>query len=233
MPQRLPKGLFITGSDTGVGKTFVGSLIVKSLRAAGYRVGVYKPVASGCVRDSSGNLHSQDALLLWHAAGCPGSLEDVCPHRFAAPLAPHLAAPAEGLSYSLHDLMAGLEVWRNGFDCVIVEGAGGLLSPITASELVVDLAAACGYPLVVVVPNRIGAINQCLQTLVAAESYRERLPVAGVVLNDTDKDESDPSRGSNAEEIRRLAKVPWLTRCRHAGTDFDPPIDWFAQCDSR
>ncbi len=109
MPQRLPKGLFITGSDTGAGKTHVGSLIVKSLRAAGYRVGVYKPVASGCVRDSSGNLLSQEASLLWRAAGCPGSLEEVCPRRFAAPLAPHPAAAAERMTYALPDSMAGTE----------------------------------------------------------------------------------------------------------------------------
>src|SRR3954453_22497094 len=87
-------GLFITGTGTGVGKTYVGALVARSLRDAGKRVGVYKPVASGCEM-CAGELVSADAVALWEAAGRPGTLEQVCPQLFAAPLAPHLAARQE------------------------------------------------------------------------------------------------------------------------------------------
>src|SRR5688572_7090297 len=96
MSKHVP-GLFITGTDTGVGKTYIGCLIARSLRAAGLSVGVYKPAASGCQREGD-TLVSEDAVALWQAAGQPGELERVCPQRFAAPLAPHLAAREEGRS---------------------------------------------------------------------------------------------------------------------------------------
>src|SRR3954469_2349385 len=88
-------GLFITGTGTGVGKTYVGALVARTLRDAGKRVGVYKPVASGC-EIHGGKLVSPNAMALWEAAGRPGTLEQVCPQLFTAPLAPHLAARAEG-----------------------------------------------------------------------------------------------------------------------------------------
>ena len=90
MPRRVP-GLFVTGTDTGVGKTYVAALIARSLAAGGHRVGIYKPAASGCRYEDRG-LIADDAVALWNAAGRPADLEHVCPQRFAAPLAPHLAA---------------------------------------------------------------------------------------------------------------------------------------------
>src|SRR6478736_6953083 len=122
----MSRGLFITGTGTGVGKTYVGALVVKALRETGKRVGVYKPVASGCeVR--GGKLISPDAVALWEAAGRPGTLEQVCPQLFAAPLAPHLAARAEGKRVVAKRLREGLDPWRETSDIVIVEGAGGLM----------------------------------------------------------------------------------------------------------
>ena len=88
------RGLFITGTDTEVGKTRVTAMIARSLVAAGYRVGVYKPAASGCRREGD-ELIADDAVALWEAAGRPATLEQVCPQRFEAPLAPHLAAREE------------------------------------------------------------------------------------------------------------------------------------------
>src|SRR5215475_10020004 len=92
---RTPVGLFVTGNDTGVGKTHVAAMIARAACAQGLRVGVYKPVASGC-RTESGTLVSDDAKDLWLAAGSPGELEYVCPQRFAAALAPNQAAQMEG-----------------------------------------------------------------------------------------------------------------------------------------
>ena len=149
----MSSGLFITGTGTGVGKTYVAALIARALREAGKRVGVYKPVASGCeMRD--GELVSPDAVALWEAAGRPGTLEQVCPQMFAAPLAPHLAARAEGRRVDPKLLRDGIGFWRETSDIVLVEGAGGLMSPISDEDYNADLAAEFGYPLVVVVGQR-------------------------------------------------------------------------------
>ena len=96
MSNRAAVGLFVTGTDTAVGKTYVTAHSwLACWRPKGHKVGVYKPVASGCRRDGD-RLISDDAVALWEAAGRPGDLEHVCPQRFEAPLAPHLAAQAEG-----------------------------------------------------------------------------------------------------------------------------------------
>jgi dethiobiotin synthetase len=207
---RKPRGLFITGSDTGVGKTYVTALIARSLRNRGLRVGVYKPVASGC-RSASGHLISDDAETLWQAAGCSGDLERVCPQRFAAPLAPHLAAAVEGKIVDSGLLRAGIEYWQERSDVILVEGAGGLMSPLTPDEYNADLALDLGYPLVIVVANRIGAINQALSTLIAAAKFQEGLPLAGIVLNQPSADTADdPSIATNARELARRAVCPVL-----------------------
>src|SRR6185436_16551261 len=122
----MARGLFITGTGTGVGKTYVGALIAKALRESGKRVGVYKPVASGCeVHD--GKLVSPDAVALWEAAGLPGTLEQVCPQLFAARRGRDLAGEAEGRRVDPRLLRDGIEFWRATSDVVIVEGAGGLM----------------------------------------------------------------------------------------------------------
>src|SRR6476620_7560202 len=145
----MSSGLFITATGTGVGKTYVGALVVRALRDAGKRVGVYKPVASGC-EERGGKLVSPDAMALWEAAGRPGALEQVCPQLFAAPLAPHLAAQAEGGRVDPKLLREGIEFWRASSDIVIVEGAGGLMSPISDDDYNVNLIDEFKYPLLVV-----------------------------------------------------------------------------------
>jgi dethiobiotin synthetase len=217
-------GLFITGTGTGVGKTYVASLIVRALRKAGKRVGVYKPVASGCER-RDGELISPDALSLWAAAGEPETLEAVCPQRFAAPLAPHLAARAEGRRVEAGLLRSGVDFWLSSSDVVIVEGAGGLMSPISDDDYNADLAASLGFPLVVVSTNELGTINATLQTLIAAATYGEGLSIAGVVLNSARKSADDPSTDSNPDELARRCMPPLLAIVDHAG-EFDREVDW-------
>ena len=193
-------GLFITGTGTGVGKTYVGALIAQALRKSGKRVGVYKPVASGCEMHD-GKLVSPDAVALWEAAGRPATLEQVCPQMFAAPLAPHLAARAEGRRVDSKRLREGIDFWRESSDVVIVEGAGGLMSPISDDDYNADLAGDFGYPLLVVSANMLGTINATLQTLITASIFRDRLSVAGIVLNSPSRTVDDPSTSSNAEEL--------------------------------
>ena len=220
------RGLFITGTGTGVGKTYVAALIAKSLMASGKRVGVYKPVASGCVmRD--GQLVSDDAVALWEAAGRPGTIEQVCPQMFAAPLAPHLAARAEGKRVDEKRLRSGLEFWRDSCDVVLVEGAGGLMSPISDDDFNADLADKFGLPLVVVAANELGTINATLQTLIVADTFREGLRVAGVVLNSPRQLADDPSVESNADELARCCVAPLLASIPFGG-ECDVDVDWCA-----
>ena len=195
------RGFFITGTDTDIGKTFVAAGIARALRTAGVNVGVFKPAASGCSQNGD-EIVADDAVQLWEAAGRPKTLEDVCPFRYLAPLAPHLAARSEGRELVFSEMLQAFRVWDD-FEFMIVEGAGGLLSPIGDHEFVADLALAFKLQLIVVAPNRIGTINQTLQTLMSASHYKNGLPVSGVVVNNVDVDPDDVSRKSNVDELRK------------------------------
>ena len=225
MLKKPPRGLFITATDTEVGKTYVTSLIVKKLAAAGHRVGVYKPTAADCVSDGR-QLISEDAVALWEAAGRPLNLDAVSPQRFRVPLAPHLAAQSEGREIDTDLLRTGISVWADECDIVVVEGAGGLMTPVSDDEYVADVAFDLGYPLIVVSPNVLGAINQTLQTLVTAACFRDGLDVAGVVLNDSRILEGDLSPDTNREEIAKRAQPPVLSRLRFEAESFDDEVDW-------
>lgn len=227
MLKKPPHGLFITGTDTEVGKTYVASMIAKELVAAGHRVGVYKPAASDCVSDGR-QLVSEDAVALWEAAGRPLTLDAVCPQRFQAPLAPHLSARNEGREVDPELMRTGISAWADECDIVIVEGAGGLMSPISDDEYFADVAYDLGYPAIVVAPNAIGVINQSLSALITAACFRDGIPVAGVILNDSRMFDGDPSMETNREQIASRAMAPVITRLRYEGLAFDERIDWMA-----
>jgi dethiobiotin synthetase len=222
----MSKGLFITGTGTGVGKTYVAALIARALRASGLRVGVYKPVASGC-DEIAGGLVSPDATSLWEAAGRVGSIERVCPQMFAAPLAPHLAARAEGKRVDGKLLREGIEFWRETSEVVLIEGAGGLMSPISDDDYNADLAAEFGYPLLVVAANELGVINGTLQTLITAATYCDGLDVAGIVLNAVRPQTDDVSVASNADEIARRCVPPLLATVEYGGS-IEEEVDWLS-----
>ncbi|MGC3970186.1 MAG: dethiobiotin synthase [Pirellulales bacterium] len=235
MSTHIHPGLFVTGTDTGVGKTHVAALIARALAEQGKRVGVYKPAASGCDRDLHGNLTSDDAVQLWEAAGRPGDLEHVCPQRFAAPLAPHLAARAEGRELDFDQLRWGLDYWRPRSDVIVVEGAGGLFSPLSDDKLNIDLALAFGFPLVIVAPNRLGVINAVLATCNAVLNYnlkyiRQALKFACVVLNrPNEPDPSDVSVESNADFLRKYSRsfnVTQFIELDHDAATFPAAVDW-------
>ena len=220
-------GLFITGTNTEVGKTFITSGIARVLTAAGRRVGIYKPAASGCVQ-RNGEWICSDAIALWEAAGQPLSVADVCPQSFIAPIAPHLAARQEGREIDAELLRTGLDRWRD-FDLVLVEGAGGLMSPLGDDEYVADLAVDIGYPLIIVAANTLGVINQTLQTLVTAATFRDGLGVAGVILNDVSpQNETDMSRQSNLRELRSRCGAPILAHVGHNDTTSLNSVDWMS-----
>ena len=224
MSTRIP-GLFITGTDTAVGKTYVAALIARELVAAGHRVGVYKPVASGCRRDGE-RIVSGDAVSLWEAAGRPGELQHVCPQCFLAPLAPHLAARAEGRQLDTVLLRRGIEYWQARSEIILVEGVGGLMSPVSEEDYVADLAEQFGFPLIVVSRNALGTINQTLQTLITAATFRDGLPIAGVVLNNPAPSSDDASLSTNRQELTARCVPPILAEVRWQGDRFDAQVDW-------
>lgn len=177
---------------------------------------------------------ADDALNLWESAGRPLSLEDVCPQRFVQPIAPHLAARADQAQADFDLMIRGLEKWQ-GFDVVIVEGAGGLMSPVSNEMYSADLAHEFGYPTIIVAANRLGVINEALQTLITGTTFRDGLSIAGLVLNDvTASAADDPSHVDNLPELRLRCVPPILTHVRYGSTAaaFDS-VNWMKlACDS-
>jgi dethiobiotin synthetase len=217
-------GLFITGTSTDVGKTYVAAMIARAFVTNGRRVGVYKPVASGCCEEN-GERIADDALQLWEAAGRPGELDRVCPQRFLAPLAPSRAAALEGCRVDSSLLRSGLDYWRASSDVILVEGAGGLMSPLSDEDYNLDLAAAFGFPLIVVAANELGVINATLQTLITARAKAPGLSIAGVVLNQTAR-RADASLATNAEELAARCEAPLLATVSYGQAEFSVAIDW-------
>ncbi|MCG8448928.1 MAG: dethiobiotin synthase [Pirellulales bacterium] len=223
----MARGLFITGTSTGVGKTYVGALIARALVRADHQVGVYKPAESGCRRDGE-DLIAEDAQWLWQAAGQPGELRYACPQRFEAPLAPPQAAKLEGKTVDSALLRSGLRYWRDCSDIVLVEGAGGLMSPLSSDDYNLDLAKDLGLPLIIVAVNELGTINATLQTLITARTLAPELPIAGVVLNQTQESPNDPSVKTNAAELQARCDVPLLATLDYRQDELKGNVDWFA-----
>lgn len=232
MDRKPPRGLFITGNNTGVGKTHVAGLIARSLTNAGLRVGVYKPAASGLI-EKDGQWLSEDVLALWESSGKIWPAEAICPQTFHAPLAPHLSARAEGKEIDTRLLRTGFDYWKaqqadQKCDFLLVEGAGGLLSPMSDDDYVADLALEFGLPLIVVAANRLGMINETLQTLLTAKAYQAGLPVAGIVLNDLQPEATDVSRTSNRSELARRTPTPILTHIPFGAKEIPDQVDWLS-----
>ncbi len=228
----LCRGLFITGTNTGVGKTHVGAIIARALVAAGHRVGVYKPAESGC-RSEGGELVAADAQHLWEAARRPGELSRVCPQRFAAPLAPPQAAAAEGKQVDRERLRTGIEYWLDQSDIVLVEGAGGLMSPLSNADYNADLAVDLGLPLLIVSSNELGTINATLQTVITAGVVAPKLPIAGIMLSQTAPREDDPSVKTNAADIRTRCDAPLLATVAFGQQELAKEVDWATLARSR
>lgn len=176
--ERPSRALFVTGTDTGVGKTVAACTVVRQLRARGVDVGVMKPVETGV--GPGGPL---DALALREAAGSPDPLDDICPQRFALPAAPAVAAAHEGRDVDDDAIFRAFSRVKSRHELVLVEGAGGLLVPATRDLTMADLARELGAPLLVVARGALGTINHTLLTLDAADT--RKLPVLGVILSHT------------------------------------------------
>ena len=174
-----PRGIFITGTDTGVGKTVVAATLARLLRMNGVSVGVMKPVTSGC-RLENGLPVSDDARLLCEAAGIELS-DDVAPYRLREALAPAEAARIDGVRIDFAFIKNAFARLAAAYQYVIVEGAGGLMVPLSGGLLIADLARELELPLLVVARPDLGTINHTVLTCFAARQLG--LQVAGVLVN--------------------------------------------------
>ncbi|MEX2253130.1 MAG: dethiobiotin synthase [Thermoleophilaceae bacterium] len=203
------RGIFVTGTGTGVGKSVVAAAVCASLSAAGERVAAFKPVVTGL--DEPGEW-PPDHELLASAANAGQKPNDVAPYRFGAAFSPHLAAEVAGETIAASSLVEHARAAAEGADALVCEGVGGLLVPLTPDYLVRDLAVGLGLPLVVAASPGLGTINHTLLTIEAGRATG--LTVAGVVMTPW-PDEAGELERSNADTVARLGavEVAQLPRC--------------------
>lgn len=194
------RSLFVTGTDTGVGKTFVACAILRALARRGLAPGAMKPAESGV----SGGA-ATDAARLAEAAGCGDAADLVGPLRYAAPLAPLAAARAEGRAVEMDRAREAFAELSRRHPFVLVEGAGGLLSPLAEGTTFADLAAEFGLPVLVVARRGLGTLNHTALTLEACAA--RALAVEGVVLNRVPDQRPDPSEATNADLLREVFRA--------------------------
>jgi dethiobiotin synthetase len=190
------RGVFVTGTDTGVGKTVVAGAICA---ACSVPVAALKPVVTGL--DEPPGEWPHDHVLLARAAGGRQTPEEVAPYRFGAPVSPHYAAELAGETIEPARILAA----ASGHELLICEGVGGLMVPITTGYLVRDLAVDLGLPVVIASRTGLGTINHTLLTIEGARAAG--LGVAGVVMTPW-RDDVEPIERSNRETVERLAGVP-------------------------
>jgi len=211
------KGVFVTGTDTGVGKTVVAVGLVRGLVALGLRVAVMKPVASGSERTTEG-LRNDDALALMAASNVTASYESVNPYCFEPPISPHIAADEAGIRVDLAQIRRNLEALAENSDWIVAEGAGGWLAPIGPTTGIRDLALTLHLPVVMVVGLRLGCINHALLTRLAIEAHGAHF--AGWIANTIDP--VMPRRTENLDTLIRLIGEPPLALVSHLTGDSAP-----------
>lgn len=226
------RGILVTGTDTGVGKTCVASLIARECCERGLTVGAYKPVCSGADLDSERRPVWGDVETLFQSIGGKHERDSICPQRFAAAVAPPAAAQLEGKTVDNGLLRSGARRWNGRVEMLVVEGAGGLLCPLSDSATVADLAADLKFPLIIVVRLGLGAINHTLLTVEVARS--RGLPLAGIILNEVEPPDVDADDRNERAEIEQRSQMPILGLMRHKQPDrllrddTEDKIDWLA-----
>jgi dethiobiotin synthetase len=242
-PPRRAAGVFVTATSTEVGKTVVASVLARTLAAEGKRVAVFKPALTGtderpdydeaealaAVADTTIAIGSglwpsaadlPDHATLRAAARSSQTDDEICPYRFAPPMSPHLAAGLAGVEIDPDRVMAAARAAADGADAIVCEGVGGLLVPLSPSWMVRNFAVELGYPVVVVSPPGLGAINH---TLLTVESARQvGLKVAAIVMNPWPEDPS-PIELDNRDTIASQTGITVLTLPR---IDLSRPDTW-------
>lgn len=201
-PLRTPRGVFITGTDTSVGKTIVTAVVAAALTAQDIDAGVMKPIATG-ETDQAAALSDSDWLTSVTGVCDPPDL--IAPYRFRTPASPLIAAARDGRAIEPARIIEAFQALSARHDCVVVEGIGGVLVPLLPDLFVVDLAKRMGLPVLVVARAGLGSINHTLLTL---ECLRGRgVPILGVVFNSPTRPPADPDLSETVSTIRRLSGI--------------------------
>jgi len=224
MARLIPLRLFVTGTDTGVGKTQITAAMARLLSERNLIVRPRKPVESGCRREGD-RIVPDDARTLQAAARSDEPLERICPYSFEPALSPECAAALTGMHLSLDDVRAACLEGVAEADFLLVEGAGGFYSPLASGVLNADLAAALSMPVLLVAADRLGCIGHTLLTVEAIK--RRGLTLAGVVLNRVEN-HGDPRMNNAADLSRWLGEPVLVTNRFDDNTTTDP--GWMLLC---
>jgi len=212
MPSRFKfeqtKGLFITGTDTGVGKTLLAGAIVERLRTQGRSVGVFKPIATGCRREREGFV-SDDAEFLAQCAESEGPLSEINPVRYQEPLAPWVATERSGCEINWEDMQRAYADLAQTHQGMIVEGIGGVMVPLMRDYFVLDLMVDMNLPVIIVARSTLGTLNH---TLLTVNQCRQRgLSIRGIVINGYRAETADIAQETNTRVLAELSGAPVLT----------------------
>ncbi|MBA3071599.1 MAG: dethiobiotin synthase [Nitrospirae bacterium] len=203
----MPKGFFVTGTDTGVGKTVVAAALIKAAGLLGVKACGMKPVETGCTREGNVMVPS-DGMFLKEIAHMDETVSHITPCCFEHELAPMVSAEMEGITVDLNKIRKAFDKLGRTYQAIIVEGVGGLLVPINKDYFILDLAREMGLPLVVVARPGLGTINHTLLTVNYA--LKEGLGVAGIIINYSYQSEGSMAEKTNPQVIEHLSPVPLI-----------------------
>ncbi|MBI3354284.1 MAG: dethiobiotin synthase [Nitrospirae bacterium] len=204
----MAKGIFITGTDTGVGKTIVAGGLACALMREGLDIGVMKPIQTGCVVKKNGNLIAPDTEFLIRMSGVKDKINLVTPYCFKEPLAPSAAAEAEGNEIDIEKIISAYNLLTEMHDSIIVEGAGGILVPIWKDFLFIDIIKRLSIPIIIVARMGLGTINHTLMTVRCARSAG--IEIIGIIFNHTNNIKDGIAEKTNPNIIKRLCNIPIL-----------------------
>ena len=216
----MSKGLFLTGTGTDVGKTYMAGLLVKKLHESGRRAGYFKAAMSGNSRRPDGSLIPGDALAVQRVSGIPQSLESMCPYVYETAVSPHLASRLEGNPVRLDVVERAYAGAAQAYDYVTVEGSGGILCPLRHDGerlFLEDVIHALHLPCLLVADAGLGTINSVVLT--AFYMHEKQIPLRGILFNRFCP--GDVMEEDNLRMCEELTGVPVLACCREGSLDLD------------
>jgi dethiobiotin synthetase len=202
-----PKGFFVTGTDTGVGKTVIAVALIKALHLLGLKACGMKPIETGCIKEGNVLIPS-DGMFIKTIAHMEENVRYVSPYCFESPLAPLAASEREGVSIDFEKILLAYKDLSRFYDAVVVEGIGGLLVPIKRDYFVLDLARDFGLPLIVVARLDLGTLNHTMLTVNYA--LKTGLDVAGIIINSNHPPKETLAEDTNPDILKQISPVPLI-----------------------
>jgi dethiobiotin synthetase len=201
------KGFFITGTDTGVGKTVIAVALIKALNLLGLKACGMKPLETGCIKEGEVLIPS-DGMFIKTVARMEENIRYVTPYCFESPLAPLPASELEGVTIDFRKILLAYKDLSRLYDAVVVEGIGGLLVPIKRDYFVLNLARDFGLPLIVVSRPGLGTLNHTMLTVNYA--LKEGLDVAGIIINSNQPQKETLAEDTNPDILKQISPVPLI-----------------------